>query len=237
MNPFSQTRILPMYLILISEGWTWVGLSPPQPLSSLPSLVSFLPSRSGARIARGNFPFLPPSLPPSLFSQIFLPSPLQPPSPSSPPPTPHPLSPLPFILSAPSLTLQSFWTWVSNWKCVYQQANSDGRKIVAHSGIEPDTSIKQFKSLRSPNWAIPTDASNGISLIFIHYWPEYKYGSSTHQGLSTYQVWSFWGKVFLSYQFHNDEGDQHTDRQTDGHVQRNMPSFFEGGGGHNNWHM
>ena len=32
-------------------------------------------------------------------------------------------------------------------------------------------------------------------------WPEYQLGSSTHQGLSTYQVWSFWGKVFLSYQF------------------------------------
>ena len=26
--------------------------------------------------------------------------------------------------------------------------------------------------------------------------------SSTHQGLSTYQVWSFWGTAFLSYQLH-----------------------------------
>ena len=34
------------------------------------------------------------------------------------------------------------------------------------------------------------------------YWPEYQEGSSTHQGLSTYQVWSFWGKAFLSYQLH-----------------------------------
>ena len=34
------------------------------------------------------------------------------------------------------------------------------------------------------------------------YWPEYKYGPSTHQGLSTYQVWSFWDKAFLSYQLH-----------------------------------
>ena len=148
MNPFSQTRILLMYFILISEGWTWGRPLPsPNPLSSLPLLVSLLPSRIGACIARGNFP----SFPPSLFSTIFLPSPLQPPSPSSPPPTPHPLSPLPFILSAPSLTLQSFWTWVPNWKCVYQQANSDGRKIVAHSGIEPETSIKQ-----SP-YALPTE--------------------------------------------------------------------------------
>ena len=34
------------------------------------------------------------------------------------------------------------------------------------------------------------------------YWPEYQYGSSTHQWLSTYQVWSFWGKPFLSYPLH-----------------------------------
>ena len=35
--------------------------------------------------------------------------------------------------------------------CVYQQANSYGRKIVAHSGIEPETSINQ-----SP-YALPTE--------------------------------------------------------------------------------
>ena len=34
------------------------------------------------------------------------------------------------------------------------------------------------------------------------YWPDYQLGSSTHQGLSTYQVWSFWGKALLSYQLH-----------------------------------
>ena len=34
------------------------------------------------------------------------------------------------------------------------------------------------------------------------YWPEYKWGSSTYQWLSTYQVWSFWGKAFLSYQLY-----------------------------------
>ena len=93
MNPFSQTRILLMYLILISEGWTWG-----RPLPSPNPLSLSSPSRIGERIARGNFP----SFPPSLFSLIFLPSSL--PSLSSPPPTPHPLSPLPFILSAPSLT-------------------------------------------------------------------------------------------------------------------------------------
>ena len=56
-------------------------------------------------------------------------------------------------------------------------------------------------------------------------WPENLKGSSTHQGLSTYQVWSFWGKAFLSYQLHKVNGYRHTDRQ----VQSNMPSFFKGG--------
>ena len=76
--------------------------------------------------------------------------------------------------------------------------------------------------------------------LTLAYWPEYREGSSTHQGLSTYQVWHFWGKVFLSYQFHKVKGDQHkiwlmagpTDRQTDRHVQRNMPSFFKRGHKH-----
>ena len=31
------------------------------------------------------------------------------------------------------------------------------------------------------------------------YWPDYQYWPSTHQGLSTYQVWSFWGKELFSY--------------------------------------
>ena len=34
------------------------------------------------------------------------------------------------------------------------------------------------------------------------YWPDYQKGSSTHQGLSTYHVWSLWGKVLLSYPLH-----------------------------------
>ena len=38
------------------------------------------------------------------------------------------------------------------------------------------------------------------------------------------------GKVFFSYQLHKVRGDRPTDRQTDGHVQRNMPSFFKGVG-------
>ena len=40
-------------------------------------------------------------------------------------------------------------------------------------------------------------------------------GSSTNQGLSTYQVWSLWGKSFLSYQMHKVKGYRHTDRHTD----------------------
>ena len=35
------------------------------------------------------------------------------------------------------------------------------------------------------------------------YWSEYQFGLSTNQGLSTYQVWSFWDKVFSSFQLHN----------------------------------
>ena len=119
----------------------------PQPLV-FPPTPCLPPPFSDRRTYRARkFPLFP-SLP--IFPNIP-PLPLQPPSPSSPPPTPHPLSPLSFILSAPSLTIQSFWTWVSNWKCVYQQANSDGRKIVGHSGIELETSIKQ-----SP-YALPTE--------------------------------------------------------------------------------
>ena len=34
------------------------------------------------------------------------------------------------------------------------------------------------------------------------YWPDYQSGSSTHQGSSTYQVWSFLGKAFPSYPLH-----------------------------------
>ena len=62
------------------------------------------------------------------------------------------------------------------------------------------------------------------------YWPDYQWGSSTHQGLSTYQVWSFWGKAFLTNQLHKVKGYRHTDRPTD--IPTDMckaicPSFFE----------
>ena len=73
------------------------------------------------------------------------------------------------------------------------------------------------------------------------YWPDYQYGSSTHQGLSTNQVWSFWGKAFWSYQLHKVKGYRHTDRPTyrptdipkyrptDRHVQRNTPLLLQRG--------
>ena len=46
------------------------------------------------------------------------------------------------------------------------------------------------------------------------YWLECQKESSSHQGLSTYQVWRFWGKTFLSYQLHKVKGYRHTDRPT-----------------------
>ena len=143
MNTFSQTRILLMYLILISEGWTW-GRPLLSPTLVFPPTPCLLPPFSERRTYRARKFYLSTSPLPPFFPNF-------PPLSIFSPPTPHPLSPLPFILSAPSLTLQSFWTWVSNWKCVYQQANSDGRKTVAHSGIETETSIKQ-----SP-YALPTE--------------------------------------------------------------------------------
>ena len=98
----------------------------PPPCLPLPPLVSpshpLSPSSllEAAHVSRAEiFPSRP----------IFLPLPLF--SPSRPSPTPAPYRPSLFTFSAPSLTLQSFWRWVSNRKCVfmYRQANSDGSKI------------------------------------------------------------------------------------------------------------
>ena len=36
----------------------------------------------------------------------------------------------------------------------------------------------------------------------LNYWPEYQRGSSSHQGLSIYQVWRFCGKASLIYSLH-----------------------------------
>ena len=55
--------------------------------------------------------------------------------------------------------------------------------------------------------------------------------------LSTYQIWSFWDKEFLSYQLQKVKGNRHTDGHTDRHVQSNI-LFRKGGGGdeyHNTW--
>ena len=78
-NPFSQTRILLMYFILISEGWTW-GSSPPCLPSHTLSPSSLL---RAAHVSHAEI------FPLSLFFPIF--SPL---SPSSLPP--H-LLPLPLL--------------------------------------------------------------------------------------------------------------------------------------------
>ena len=58
------------------------------------------------------------------------------------------------------------------------------------------------------------------------YWPEYRWGSSTHRDVSTNQVWSFWGKVFLSYQLKDVKRNRPTDLCRAILV---CPSFFEGG--------
>ena len=41
-----------------------------------------------------------------------------------------------------------------------------------------------------------------FSTTWLMYWLEYQWGSCTHQILSTYLVWSFWGKAFLSCQLY-----------------------------------
>ena len=47
---------------------------------------------------------------------------------------------------------------------MYISKNSGGKKIVAHSEIEP--TIFKSKSLQSYSWAISTDSSNGSNLYF-----------------------------------------------------------------------
>ena len=70
------------------------------------------------------------------------------------------------------------------------------------------------------------------------YWPEYQKVSSTHQGLSTYQVWSFWCKALLCYRLHKlwIETDWTTDGPTDIPIDMCKSiclSFCEGVGGIN----
>ena len=93
MNPFSQTRILLMYLILISEGWTWGRPLPsPPPTPCLPSQPLSPSSLLGsAHVSRAEIsplslpPYFPKysSLPPPASLSIFSPS-----HPSSPLATP-----------------------------------------------------------------------------------------------------------------------------------------------------
>ena len=84
---------------------------------------------------------------------MFLPSPLQPPSPSSPPPTPHPLSPL---LNASVILNVGFQLEMR------VPASEQWREKNSGTQWDRTRDLYKTKSLRSPNWAIPTDASNGI---------------------------------------------------------------------------
>ena len=84
----------------------------------------------------------------------------------------------------------------------------------------------KFEAKRS--WVISCTKWSRLAWpLTLTFWPEYQLGSSTHPGLSTYQVWSFLGKTFLSYQLHKVKGYWHTAR----HVQSNMPLLFQRGGG------
>ena len=80
------------------------------------------------------------------------------------------------------------------------------------------------------------------------HWPEYQKESSTHQGLSlsTYQVWNFWGKAFLSYPLHKVwETDMTFDLDlwpTDLNINRDhllikdyLPTKFEASGAKRSW--
>ena len=93
-------------------------------------------------------------------------------------------------------------TWISigviySWRTIYLPS----LKLLGQSVLE--LSVAQGEVNWYDLWPWP-----------LTYWPENQYGSSTHQGLSTYQVWSFWGKALLSYQLHKVKGYRHTDRPT-----------------------
>ena len=62
----------------------------------------------------------------------------------------------------------------------------------------------KYRWLWNTNAPLPQHIENRVDLWHwpFTYWPENQYGLSAHQGLSTYQVWSFCGKAFLSYQLH-----------------------------------
>ena len=159
MNPFSQTRILLMYLILISEGWTW-GRPLPSPTLVFPPTLCLLPPFSERRMYRARKFSLSSSLPSPYFPKFSSPPPpaslsiFSPSHPSSPLATPF--YPVRSLLNASvilnvGLQLEMRIPESEQWR-------------EKNSGTQWDRTrdLYKTKSLRSPNWAIPTDASNGI---------------------------------------------------------------------------
>ena len=73
-----------------------------------------------------------------------------------------------------------------------RSAHGTNRKGLSQWSCMPNIAVCKTQMPPFPNmWKV------GLT-----YWPECQLGSSTHQGLSTYQVWSFLGKVLLSYPLH-----------------------------------
>ena len=62
----------------------------------------------------------------------------------------------------------------------------------------------KYRCLWNTNAPLPQHIKNRLELWLWPFtrWLEYQYVSSTHHWPSTYQVWRFWGKAFLSYQLH-----------------------------------
>ena len=82
-------------------------------------------------------------------------------------------------------------TWLSI-EIIYSSSNIylPSLKLLGQSVLE--LSVAQYEVDCHDLWPWP-----------LTYWPECQYWSSTHQGISTYQVWSFRGKALLSYLLHN----------------------------------
>ena len=146
-----------MYLILISEGWTW-GKPLPSPTPCLPSHTLSPSPFSDRRTYRARkfplFPSLPifpniPPLPPPASLSIFSPS--------------HPSSPLvnPFY-PVRSLLNASVILNVGLQLEMRVPASEQWREKNSGTQWDRTRDLYKTKSLRSPNWAIPTDASNGI---------------------------------------------------------------------------
>ena len=100
------------------------------------------------------------------------------------------------------------------------------------------------RCLGNTNAPLPQHIENRLDLwpLSFTYWPEYWWRLSTHAGLSTYQVWSFWGKAFLSYQLHKVWGDWHDLWPTDLNIKRDhllikdyVPTKFEASGAKSSW--